>query len=267
MSPPPIRGKVVQGPPGRTRAEAAQKLLVPQKKMISQTALQRATLANKAHALGVPLTNQVKAHGTTRLRQRSSTLANYSPHLVGVGFAAMAALLLVAGLEILFVLAAACVFYGCGFAVGKHLQERRFAALLADEIDLASEFDQLVDRIAARLPAETLEELHAIKGSLTHLLPKLVAIQSEGSLGQEDLFFIQQTIVRYLPDASAPYFAIPVDQQDSPLLEQGKTPKQVLREQFQMIRDKLRELEERIVRADAQKLAQHKRFLERKTSV
>ncbi len=267
MSQAPIRGKVVQAPPGRTRADAAQKLLAPQKKAVSQTALHRAALGNKAHALGVPLTSQVRTHGTMQLRRRSSAMASASPHLFGIGFAAMAALLLLAGLEIAFVLVAACVFYGCGYALGKNLQNHRFAALLAAEIDLASAFDHFVDQNASRLPAEALVEINAIKGSLTHLLPKLAGIQSEGSLGQDDVFFIHQTVIRYLPDASAPYFAIPADKQDCALLEHGKTPKQVLREQFEMIRTKLCELEEQIIKADAQKLAQHKRFLERKTSI
>lgn len=267
MSHPPIHGKVVQGPPGRTRADAVHNLRAPQKKTVSQTALHRAALANKAHALGVPLTNQVRMRGATQLRQHSSALASLSPHLIAVGFAAMAGLLLLAGLEIPFVLVAACVFYGVGFAMGKSLQSRRFASLLAAEIDLAIEFDIFVDQNAQRLPSEAMEEIHAIKGSLSHLLPKLASIQSEGSLGQDDVFFIRQTVVRYLPDASAPYFAIPADKQDSPLLDQGKSPKRVLQEQFRMIRDKLRDLEDQLVSADAQKLAQHKRFLERKTSV
>ncbi|MES2932810.1 MAG: hypothetical protein V4805_04915 [Pseudomonadota bacterium] len=265
MPRPPTRNKSGLILVGRSGDAQAQRLMTIRKMEVSQTALRRVTLANKASTLGTPLTLQVKNQGSRNVKNSSKILANWSPNLIGSLCALSASLLWLIPADLIFIALAACVLYAVGYAVTGRLQIRRITETMASELDLAIQFDGFLMQMATRLPQEGIDALQSIKTTLARLLPRMASIKDEGILSHEDIFFIRQVIERYLPDATAPYFALPQDQRDNPLLDQGATPTQLLLQQFSMMADKLKHLHEKVVKADAEKLAQHKRFLEHKT--
>lgn len=266
MQKPPVRPKPGVPPIGRTRASDAQKLLTPQKKTAPASALRRAGASSAAYAFGTPLSHQVKIRGSVALRNRKAGAARLSPSAIGSGFALPSLLLLLGGVNGFFVAATACVLFGCGHTLARTLQNRRHVALLAPEIDLAAQFDRFVEQSASRLPEEAVALLQDIKAALSQILPRLGAIRKQGTLGAEDIFFIEQTILRYLPDTCAPFFAIPADRHDLVLLNRNQTPKQALLEQFGMIATKLQRLHDELVKTDADQLNVQQRFLADKTA-
>jgi hypothetical protein len=111
------------------------------------------------------------------------------------------------------------------------------------ELELAAAFDRLVE--AAGTDAARLNRIK-------ELLPGLICAQ----LSADDAFFVRQAVVRYIPDALAPYLALPPARR----AEQEA----LLDEQLAMVEDKLAALAQAADQAQLERLKQNRAFLERK---
>lgn len=111
------------------------------------------------------------------------------------------------------------------------------------ELELAAAFDRLLEAAGTEVP-----RLNRIKA----LLPGLICVQ----LSADDAFFVRQAVARYIPDALAPYLALPAARR----AEQDG----LLDGQLKMIEDKLAALAESAHQAQLERLRQNRSFLERK---
>lgn len=111
------------------------------------------------------------------------------------------------------------------------------------ELELAAAFDRLVGAVATDVP-----RLNRIK----ELLPGLICAE----LSADDAFFVRQAVARYIPDALAPYLALPAARRAE---QEG-----LLDEQLGMIENKLAALAETADQAQLERLRQNRSFLERK---
>lgn len=111
------------------------------------------------------------------------------------------------------------------------------------ELELAAAFDRLVE--AAGTDVARLNRIR-------ELLPGLIC----APLSADDAFFVRQAVARYIPDALAPYLALPQARRAE---QQG-----LLDEQLKLVEDKLAALAQAADQAQLERLKQNRTFLERK---
>jgi hypothetical protein len=129
-------------------------------------------------------------------------------------------------------------------------------SLDADEIGRA--LDEAVRTTSARLPSDVRARVVEIRREIFALLPSTAAFP----VGSEDLYVIQRTATDYLPATLEAYLALPDDYATTRQLGDGKTPLQLLREQLQLLDEKLDEITEAVHRQDSERLVANGRFLE-----
>jgi hypothetical protein len=129
-------------------------------------------------------------------------------------------------------------------------------SLDADQIGRA--LDEAVRTTSARLPSDVRARVVEIRREIFALLPSTAAFP----VGSEDLYVIQRTATDYLPATLEAYLALPDDYATTRQLGDGKTPLQLLREQLQLLDEKLDEITEAVHRQDSERLVANGRFLE-----
>lgn len=133
---------------------------------------------------------------------------------------------------------------------------RAAAWLDVDEIGRA--LDEAVRMTSARLPSDVRAKVVEIRREIFALLPSTTSFPA----GSEDLYVIQRTATDYLPATLKAYLALPDDYATTHQLEEGKTPLQLLREQLQLLDEKLDEITDAVRRQDSDRLVVNGRFLE-----
>jgi hypothetical protein len=78
----------------------------------------------------------------------------------------------------------------------------------------------------------------------------------------QDLFLVRQTATDYLPRTIDAFLALPKDSTDKPLVTDGKTARQELKGQLDLLDSKLDEIAQDLQRQDAERLLANRRFLE-----
>jgi hypothetical protein len=180
------------------------------------------------------------------------TAALLGPALMFAGVIGPGWLLITAGL------------YGCGWAVGKMLRptqdiERRIEDSLTIEETMAR-LDSLTLNVKSHLTKDMNDHLSSVRNSIQEVLPRLVSAESHDS----DLFTVRETVLRYLPETLSNYVALPPVFRTSQVLAGGKTAKQLLSEQLNILDVKMREIVGNVASADAQALLANGKFLEMK---
>ncbi len=110
------------------------------------------------------------------------------------------------------------------------------------------------------LPDEALSKVRSIKIAVLAALPQL---ERGGGLTQ-DVYNVRQTALSYLPDAVERYAALPKGFAETKRLRNGKTAKETLLEQLELLDDTMQNLMASVYQEDAQGLLIHGRFLEEK---
>lgn len=128
----------------------------------------------------------------------------------------------------------------------------------ADEI--RAQLDELVRKIRKRTPPEVLAKVEGIKESIVSILPLLAA----SNLGDRNVFTIRQTVFEYLPTALENYLSLPPAFANLHPVRDGKTARQLLNEQLEILDREMKEIVVDISANDTQKLLVHGRFLEQK---
>ena len=109
-----------------------------------------------------------------------------------------------------------------------------------------------------RMPPDIQAKIAEIRQEVLDLLPSLSAFPA----GSQDLYVIQRTATDYLPSTLRAYLALPESYATTRVLQGGKTPQQLLREQVQLLDEKLDEIADAVHQHDTDRLLANGRFLE-----
>jgi hypothetical protein len=137
--------------------------------------------------------------------------------------------------------------------------ERRIEDSLTVEQTL-DHLDALVSRVEPHLSQEMNAHLVSVKASVADVLPRLIGQRNPDS----NLFTVRETVLRYLPETLANYLALPPAFRNTHALKEGKTARQLLAEQLELLDSMMREIVTNVAGADAQALIANGSFLEMK---
>jgi hypothetical protein len=105
-----------------------------------------------------------------------------------------------------------------------------------------------------------LGRLESIRRSIQEVLPRL----AEKSAFDDNLFVVRETIVRYLPETLANYVALPPAFRTTHVLKDGKTARDLLKDQLTVLDEQMREVVTNVARGDADALLANGQFLQDK---
>jgi hypothetical protein len=135
------------------------------------------------------------------------------------------------------------------------------AFTLSGDIDpgqIRSALNRIVSESGKRLPEELAAKVEAIQSTILDVLPKV----SRSSIDRRDLFALERTVSDYLPQTIDNYLTLPRTYADGHAVQDGKTPKQLLADQLDLIEEKMREISDAVAKDDVDKLLAQGRFLE-----
>src|SRR5262249_6550762 len=146
--------------------------------------------------------------------------------------------------------------YAAGWLLGRRspqLERRIEGSLTVDET--LQHLHTVIRRAAPHLTEEMRARLAAIPQPVAQVLPPLV-----GGGGGDQLFTVRETVLRYLPETLANYVALPAAFRATHPLEGGRTARELLREQLDVLDDKMREVVSAVAASDAQALLANGQF-------
>lgn len=135
---------------------------------------------------------------------------------------------------------------------------RAGAAAGLDPREIRRALDRAVRMGQGRLPADVQARIVEIRQEILDVLPST----SQFPTGSEDLYVIQRTATDYLPSTLQAYVALPQAYATTRVVQDGKTPLQLLRDQLQLLDEKLDEIADAVHRRDSDRLVANGRFLE-----
>jgi hypothetical protein len=124
--------------------------------------------------------------------------------------------------------------------------------------EIRKSLDGAVRMSRTRMPPDIQAKIAEIRQEVLDLLPSLSAFPA----GSQDLYVIQRTATDYLPSTLRAYLALPERYATTRVLQGGKTPQQLLREQVQLLDEKLDEIADAVHQHDTDRLLANGRFLE-----
>jgi hypothetical protein len=127
-----------------------------------------------------------------------------------------------------------------------------------DPAGIERELKRLVSASQSRLPDDLAAKVVAIQTTILDILPRI----SGSSVDRRDLFALQRTVADYLPNTLNNYLTLPRAYADTRTVSDGKTAKQLLGEQLDLIEEKMQEISEAVAKDDVSKLLAQGRFLE-----
>ncbi len=137
--------------------------------------------------------------------------------------------------------------------------ERHIADSLTLEQTL-EHLDRLVERAAPHLGEDMRGHLASIRASAAAVLPRLL----QGVPGGDELFTVRETVLRYLPETLSNYVALPAAFRTNHPLAGGRTARELLREQLDLLDTRLRDIVANVAASDAQALLANGEFLRAK---
>lgn len=126
--------------------------------------------------------------------------------------------------------------------------------------EIRAQLDALVRKLQKHAPVEVIAKVESIKTSIVSILPILAA----SNLGDRNVFTIRQTVFEYLPTALENYLSLPPAFANLHPVRDGKTARQLLNEQLDILDREMKEIVVDMSANDTQKLLAHGRFLEQK---
>jgi hypothetical protein len=126
--------------------------------------------------------------------------------------------------------------------------------------EIRDELENLVRKIQDKVPKEVLDKVTSIKNSILEILPRITDISSSDF----EIYTIRQTALEYLPETLQNYLNLPKAYAALHPVKDGKTAKQLLLEQLDMLDGEMKEIVDDFFRNDTQQLMAHGRFLNEK---
>lgn len=126
--------------------------------------------------------------------------------------------------------------------------------------DAQAQLDRMLAAIKPTVDAKVYAQLQAVCEHALTLFPK----QDSLALNDEDRYMLRETIARYLPETLANYLKLPPLYRRYHAVRDGKTAEALLGEQLGTLDVGLKDMMDRVFRAEAQDLLTQGRFLEGK---
>lgn len=126
--------------------------------------------------------------------------------------------------------------------------------------EVRAELDKLFRSIQGKVPQDILDKVSSIKASIGSILPQIVDVNQ----GDYNIYVIRQTALEYLPEALQNYLNLPPAYANLHPIKNGKTARQLLADQLDLLDQKMKEVVDDFHRNDTQQLIIHGRFLEEK---
>jgi hypothetical protein len=176
-------------------------------------------------------------------------LALLGPLLLFLGLISKGWLLITAGL------------YGMGVLLARRAPEleRRIEDSLTVQETL-DHLDAIIRGARPHITEEMTQHLDSVRASVAEVLPKL----AEGQIRDDDWFTVRETVLRYLPETLANYVALPPAFRVTQALQGGRTARQLMNAQLELLDGKLKEVVNNVAASDAQALLANGKFLEAK---
>lgn len=151
------------------------------------------------------------------------------------------------------------------YGVGALVAPRRPQAQVVHEHEVTVEDIEeilllLQSRIRRKVGRDIYARVDSIGDTIRMLLPQIANINA----GDYDLFNLRQTALDYLPAMLNEYLALDKEYRTEQIVQDGKTAKDLLIEQLDLLDDEMKEIAEDLGRGSAQRLIAHGRFLEAK---
>ena len=124
--------------------------------------------------------------------------------------------------------------------------------------------DDLIARSHKGLPFEATEKLKAIRAILETLMPRLQGLTDAGKIAITDMITLANAVTRDLPVTIVNYVRLPQAYAAMHAIEGGKTAKQLLLEQLDLLRDQLAKIADSAYREDAEALVVNGKYLKEK---
>jgi hypothetical protein len=124
---------------------------------------------------------------------------------------------------------------------------------------LLEQLDRVVKAARPHLQAGMIAHLDGIRRSIQEVLPRL----KEGGFN-DNLFIVRETISRYLPETLANYITLPAVFRATHVLKDGKTARDLLRDQLAVLDEQMKQVVVNVARGDADALLANGQFLEAK---
>ncbi len=181
-------------------------------------------------------------------------------NMAGVGLAVVGPALGIAGvINPLLGLAIAPALYIVGALAAPGRKKVRLAEGI-DPGDAERSLDQIQKRIKGKVPDDVTVRVKHIAATVDDSLKRASALGEGG----EDLFGLVRTATDYLPTALQAYLDLPRAYADRKVVSAGKTAKEILCDQLDLLVKKMDEIADDVNRADTDKLIAHGRFLAEK---
>ena len=195
------------------------------------------------------------------LKLRALLFLYSNGNLIGCAAALLGPALLFAGVIEHGWLAITAGLYAAGWLLGRRSPEleRHIADSLTLEETLAH-LDAVIASASPHLAADMQGRLKSIRDSVAEVLPRLLGQASGG----DALFTVRETVLRYLPETLANYVALPAAFRVSHQLQSGRTARELLTEQLDMLDGQMREVVANVAASDAQALVANGQFLQAK---
>ncbi|MBS1910662.1 MAG: hypothetical protein JST22_01625 [Bacteroidetes bacterium] len=181
--------------------------------------------------------------------------------MLGCGLALLGPALLFAGVIHQYWLVITAALYGAGYLLGGRAPEleRRIEESLTLEETIAR-LDAIIATAKPHLTDPMAAHLASLRTSIVEVLPRLM----ESGGGNADLFTVRETVLRYLPETLANYAALPPAFRTTQALKDGKTARDLMEGQLELLDSKMKEIVANVASSDAQALLANGKFLEMK---
>jgi hypothetical protein len=147
------------------------------------------------------------------------------------------------------------------YAVGALVGPRRRPKVAKDTFDpqeIRRSLDHAYQMTHGRLPADSQSKVAHIRAEVLELLPHA----AEFPTGSQDLYVLRRMAEDYLPSTIEAYLALPATYAAERVVQDGKTPLQVMNEQLELLDSQMAEIAEAVHRRDSDRLLANGIFLE-----
>lgn len=151
--------------------------------------------------------------------------------------------------------------YGIGLIAAPKPREQNFTLEGPFTLDDAREqLDRMLEALKPAVDAKIHEQLQTIAEHALAVFPQ----RDSMALNDEDRYTLRETVARYLPETLAHYLKLPPLYRRYHAVRDGKTAETLLSEQLAVLDAGLKDMMDRIYRAEAQDMLAQGRFLEGK---
>ena len=147
--------------------------------------------------------------------------------------------------------------YAVGALVGPRPRPQ-LAKSTFDPQQIRRSLDHAYQMTHGRLPADAQSKVASIRQEVLELLPHA----AEFPPGSPDLYVLQRMALDYLPTTIEAYLALPPSYATGRVVQEGKTPLQIMKDQLDVLDAKMDEIAEAVHQRDSDRLLAQGRFLE-----